>query len=586
MVFDCRHRAVLVGRPVAGRAALSQWEVPWSGRGAVPGSADPWVAGAGLSGGAMSRPVHVGSVRGMACEGDGNGGRGGDVELYFAETGEPVLPCETPEGRGPGVFSIEKLRHRLGTNPSEFSPLLRFLVPRLGPFLIRLPYLSMRESDYIYRFRTGKQRNPGVYRVDGTSRSLYQSTLCEAIKAVKRTRERSPDSPATLDFGPVQYLLPSHFGFCLGVQNAIERAYECLAENPGRPVYMLSELIHNPFVNDDLLRRGLRYLQTDKGEAVRNPETGRPFWEEIGGDDIVVIPAFGATNEDKTRLIEKGIAINHYDATCMLVEKVWKTARRFGAEGYTVIIHGKSEHEETKATFSNAAAAGPCLVIRNLEEARVLGEIIRLEGADAKRERFRFFEDRHTPGFLPERDLRKVAVVNQTTLLRNETLAIIEYLEEVLAEKYGTACVGEHLHSGSKGDTLCYATQVNQNALEQTLGSSPDLAVVVGGENSSNTFQLFRMCERELGANAFYIQSEENIRSRDRIRHYVFPSGSEAGRFEERPFLPSDRPRRILVTGGASCPDGLIQQVITRINGFFEAEGLRPAGDVLAEIGG
>ncbi|MBL4575979.1 MAG: hypothetical protein JKY51_07765 [Opitutaceae bacterium] len=181
------------------------------------------------------------------------------------------------------------------------------------------------------------------------------------MKLVKRQKERSPDLPAYLHFGPVSYILPSHFGFCLGVRNAIERAYETLSLNPNKRVFMLSELIHNPFVNEDLLERGLNYLQSDRGIPLPDPNTGKMLWETLTKNDIVIIPAFGATDEDKLRLIEKGLPLNQYDATCMLVEKVWKAARRYGKEGCTVIIHGKVEHEETKATFSNSAAFAPSL---------------------------------------------------------------------------------------------------------------------------------------------------------------------------------------------------------------------------------
>jgi 4-hydroxy-3-methylbut-2-enyl diphosphate reductase len=184
----------------------------------------------------------------------------------------------------------------------------------------------------------------------------------------------------------VSYVIPSHFGFCLGVQNAIERAYETVAMYPDKRVFMLSELIHNPFVNEDLLARGLRYLQTDKGLPLRadgrratSKEDPSALWSQLTQDDIVIIPAFGATNEDKERLIARGLSIRDNDATCMLVEKVWKTARRYAQEGYTVLIHGKSEHEEAKATFSNSSKHGPALMIRNMEQARRLAEVIQAE---------------------------------------------------------------------------------------------------------------------------------------------------------------------------------------------------------------
>ena len=254
---------------------------------------------------------------------------------------------------------------------------------------------------------------------------------------------------------------------------------------------MLSELIHNPFVNEDLLARGLRYLQTDKGLPLRVDgamATGHDdpdaLWNQLTPDDIVIIPAFGATNEDKARLIRAGIPIRRHDHLHAR-EKVWKAARRYAAEGYTVLIHGKSEHEETKATFSNSASHGPALMIRNHAHAEVLAEIIRLEGP-TKRKRFETaFAGLYSRGFDPERDLERIAVVNQTTLLSNETLRIIDYLREVLSEKYGPENVDQHLWSKGKGDTLCYATQVNRDALHSALSQRIDAALVVGGRNSS-----------------------------------------------------------------------------------------------------
>ncbi|MGB0413529.1 MAG: 4-hydroxy-3-methylbut-2-enyl diphosphate reductase [Coraliomargarita sp.] len=465
------------------------------------------------------------------------------------------------------------------------------ILDAIEPHLVRIPYLDLGENEYIYRFRTAKERNRSVY-VDQQSEELYQSALCSAIKAVRRTKEKSSGLPAVLDFGPVRYVIPSHFGFCLGVQNAIERAYEAVATNPGKRVFMLSELIHNPFVNEDLLARGLRYLQTDKGLPLRADGTPASdaddpdaLWNQLTGDDVVIIPAFGATNEDKSRLIRRGIAIRENDATCMLVEKVWKAARRYAKEGFSVLIHGKSEHEETKATFSNSAAHGPALMIRNMDHAEALAKVIQAEGSDKKRLFEASFEGLYSDGFDAERDLEKIAVVNQTTLLRNETLRIIDYLRDVISDKYGEEQVEAHLWSKGKGDTLCYATQVNQDALHKAVEESIDAALVVGGRNSSNTYQLYRVCKERFGEDAHYIQSESNILSKDQIRHYHFPIHGEKIRQKEsevRPFLKeSDSALTILLTGGASCPDGIIQQVIHKINGFFPAETLRPIADIV-----
>jgi len=507
--------------------------------------------------------------------------------LYFSKMGD----CEIPQSlleNGCAAFSLRELSQLAEREPSKLSDPLVADLPVIQSNAIRIPYLGFKETDYIYRFRTDRQRNKSVYRIDDSSTSLYHSALCDAIKAAKRTKERSATEPATLNFGPVEYVLPSHFGFCLGVQNAIERAYETIASNPGKRVFMLSELIHNPFVNEDLKRRGLRYLQSDKGVPVHDPDTGEAYWDTLTDKDIVIIPAFGARDEDKVRLIERGLPLNAYDATCMLVEKVWKAAKGYGQKGFTVVIHGKAEHEETKATFSNSSKYAPSVIVRNLDEAAQLCEVIRATDESEREQLFSVFRDRCSKGFDLGRHLEKLAVVNQTTLLRNETLEIIRLLESALAERYGMAHIEEHMAMSSKGDTLCYATQVNQDALAQTIQQQVDVALVVGGKNSSNTFQLYRICEEAFGDRAFYIQSEANILSRDEIEHFIFPydpKDPRQGRMEKRSFLPDeDRPLKILITGGASCPDGLLQQIIAKINSYFDASKMRRIDEVITDI--
>ena len=516
---------------------------------------------------------------------------GGDhsYRVSFAQVDGPALDPEIE------FWSVEALEQR----PEALAPALAGVVAGLENHLIDIPYLHLGENDFIYKFRPEKERNISIYAQDAAAGALYQSRLFAAIKALARRHERMAAAPVILDFGAVCYVIPSHFGFCLGVKNAIERAYETLAENPGRRVFMLSELIHNPFVNEDLLRRGLRYLQTDKGipytvDGWSAPEApGRPlWWDSLTPADIVIIPAFGATDEDKRRLVRKGIAVCPYDATCMLVEKVWKAARAYGREGYTVVIHGKHEHEETKATFSNTRRHAQAVIVRNLEETRQLGEIVASTDPRVRSRFYQIFAGKHTPGFDVGRDLERIAVVNQTTLLMNETREIIAYLREVYGAKYGPDLPGAPARVGGSGrnDTLCYATQVNQDALARALAEPLDAAFVIGGKNSSNTYQLYRLCAQELGERAFFIQSEASIRSRTAVEHYVFPSQDHApaGRMETRPWWPDDaaeRPLNILITGGASCPDGIIQQVINRINSFFPAERLRSAETVLAALG-
>jgi len=525
------------------------------------------------------------------------------AEYFSAETDDARYRVFFTQVAGPPA-DAEIVFHSLDSlaaHSTVLTPPLAALLDQLDPYLVDIPYLHLGENDFIYKFRPAQERNTAIYAQDASAGALYQSQLCVAIKAIARQHERTAAAPVTLDFGAVQYVIPSHFGFCLGVKNAIERAYETLAENPGRRVFMLSELIHNPFVNEDLLRRGLRYLQTDKGEpyttdgrhASEAPDVGH-LWDTLTPDDIVIIPAFGATDDDKRRLVRKGIAVCHYDATCMLVEKVWKAARVYGREGYTVIIHGKREHEETKATFSNTRRHAHAVIVRNLDEARQLGEIIASNDPAVRQKFYELFAGRHTPGFDVEKHLDRVAVVNQTTLLMNETLGIIEYLRQVYRAQFGD---DTHVGGGGRRDTLCYATQVNQDALSRALAEPLDAAFVLGGKNSSNTYQLFRLCELRLGEKAFFIQSERNILSRSAVEHHHYVGGG-TGRTEPRPLWPSlaetssfakasaDRPvpKRVLITGGASCPDGIIQQVITRINGFFPPDQLRSVADVLRDL--
>ena len=508
---------------------------------------------------------------------------GRSLAIYCALQSDAVI-------EGGRYYSLDEIEKKSLKGDLNVSPLLNEILQAIEPDLVRIPYLDFSETEYIYRFRTAKERNREIY-VDQQSEALYQSDLCRAIKVARRTKEKKSGEPAVLDFGAVSYVIPSHFGFCLGVQNAIERAYETVASNPTKRVFMLSELIHNPFVNEDLLARGLRYLQTDKGLPIcvdgsiaTDSDDPNTLWNQLTADDIVIIPAFGATNEDKVRLLRRGLSIRENDATCMLVEKVWKAARRYAQEGFTVIIHGKSEHEETKATFSNSSAHGPALMIRNMEHARLLTEVIQAEGVEKVRLFEESFEGLYSKGFDPEKDLQKLAVVNQTTLLRNETLSIIEFLREFMVQCYGEAQVAEHLWSKGKGDTLCYATQVNQDALQKAVQQPIDAALVVGGKNSSNTFQLYRVCEERFGENAHYIQSESNILSLEEIQHYIFPYDLNAAQKASevvRPFLQTTEPQRIILTGGASCPDGVIQQVIHKINSFFPSDSIRSIESIL-----
>ncbi|MDX1547645.1 MAG: 4-hydroxy-3-methylbut-2-enyl diphosphate reductase, partial [Rhodothermales bacterium] len=252
---------------------------------------------------------------------------------------------------------------------------------------------------------------------------FYRSPIISTVKEARRvTDPRKRDlAPSVLDFGPVRFKIGRHFGFCYGVENAIEIAYRALEENPGKRLFLLSEMIHNPHVNDDLRRRGMDFLRTTTGEQLI------PF-DDLRPDDVVLVPAFGTTVEIRDDLARRGIDTQTYDTTCPFVEKVWRRSGQIGKKAYTIVVHGKRYHEETRATFSHAQQAAPVVVVRDLEEAHALARVIRGE-ADAD---FFFdrFADRHSDGFDPARDLRRIGVVNQTTMLASETQAITEVLRD------------------------------------------------------------------------------------------------------------------------------------------------------------
>lgn len=364
-------------------------------------------------------------------------------------------------------------------------------------------------------------------------------------------------SPTELVLGRVTFKVARHFGFCYGVENAIEIAYRALAENPDKRVFLLSEMIHNPHVNDDLMGRGIRFINnTDGSQRI-------PF-DELGADDIVIVPAFGTTVELFAQLESLGIDPQQYNTTCPFVEKVWKRSAQLGSKGYTVIIHGKHYHEETRATFSHARLNSPSLMIRDLQEAEVLAEYIRAEHDTGC-----FDEDfagRYSQGFNAETDLQRIGVVNQTTMLAAETQDISALLRAALIERFGAEKIADHF--ADTRDTLCYATNENQEATKALIESSGDLAVVVGGYNSSNTSHLVELCEQKIPT--FYIKDATEIVDEFRIRHLDL---SESVVKETTSWLPLDQDSvEILITAGASCPDVLVDQVVAKIASFFESD--------------
>lgn len=384
---------------------------------------------------------------------------------------------------------------------------------------------------------------------------FYRSPIIGKVKKMRKQADpRKQDfTPFSLDFGAVQIFIPRHFGFCYGVENAVEIAYRTVEQNPDKRVFLLSEMIHNPLVNNDLQSRGIRFIMNTLGEQLIP-------WEEIKADDIVLIPAFGTTLEIEERLKNMGIETEKYDTTCPFVEKVWKTSAKLGKGEYTIIIHGKARHEETRATFSHSKQEAPAIIIQNMQEAEKLAAI--MKGEIPMEEFFTLFENRFSEGFDPQKDLQRVGVVNQTTMLASETQGIADYFRQIMVEKYGIEQIKRHF--ADTRDTLCYATNDNQRATDGLLKQEADLAIVIGGYNSSNTTHLAELCEEKLPT--FFINSENKIEAHQ-IHHFNFHTKQEV---TTSPFIPVKDKVKLLVTAGASCPDSLVDKVVQRLVSLFE----------------
>lgn len=398
---------------------------------------------------------------------------------------------------------------------------------------------------------------------------MYQSPVIRTVKESRQILDpRKKDlTPSVLDFGPVRFLIPRHFGFCYGVQNAIDIAYRTVEENNGKQIYLLSEMIHNPTVNEDLQRRGVKFLfHTDGSEIV-------PL-ESLSPDDIVIVPAFGTTIEIQRRLEAVGINPYQYDTTCPFVEKVWKRGHQLGKKGYALVVHGKYQHEETRATFSHAAQDGPVVVVYNPEEARILGEC--MTGDRSEEEFEKYFGHKSTPGFDPQRDLKKFGVINQTTMLATETREVMEVLREAAISRFGEANIEEHFADTS--DTLCYATNENQSATMGLLEAEADLALVVGGYNSSNTMHIVELLEKKFPT--YHVRDANELISTEEIRHF---DQWKAEVLTSRDWFPVGKePLTVAITSGASCPDALVDEVILKITGYFDQT--RSVEEALAEF--
>jgi len=349
--------------------------------------------------------------------------------------------------------------------------------------------------------------------------------------------------------GRLTIFLAREFGFCYGVDRAVDYAYQTRKRFPDRRVFLTGEIIHNPHVNDQLRDKGIRFL-TDPGEGTTT----------LGSDDVVILPAFGVSIGELARLAAQGCTL--VDTTCGSVLNVWKNVRRYAQDGFTSIIHGKVRHEETRATASQATQfpGGHYLVVRDEDETDRVCDFIRNGGDSAAF--LGYFGEAASEGFDPQADLGRIGCANQTTMLMSESLKVGEMLRQAIADRYGEAEVATRFRAF---DTICSATQERQDAVVSLLNAEQlNLAVVIGGYNSSNTVNLARICAERVPT--FHVADPDCLLSREIIRHRPIgqPSTSAVAEITTRDWLP-DGPVRIGLTAGASTPNNIVGQVIERL---------------------
>jgi 4-hydroxy-3-methylbut-2-enyl diphosphate reductase len=371
--------------------------------------------------------------------------------------------------------------------------------------------------------------------------SHYRSSLVERIR----------DSGHVLSAGNLKIKLAKQFGFCYGVERAIDLAYAARKVFPQQPIYILGEIIHNPEVNDQIRAMGIKFLSGKEKDA---------DIADLRKDDIVIIPAFGMEVSMRQQLEAKGCRF--VDTTCGDVMSVWKRVRQYSKDKVTSIIHGKAWHEETKATSSQATAngGGHYLVVFTLAETDYVCNYL-VNGGD-KAAFLEKFKGAYSEGFDPDIHLQAIGVANQTTMLRGETEEVQRRLRRAMMEKYGEAEIDRHFRFF---DTICGATQDRQDALEKLLQEPIDLLLVIGGYNSSNTSHLAEMGEAKLPT--YFIKNAAKMRSDEVILHYDQHKHEE---IETHHWLPSGK-ATVGITAGASCPNNLIEDAIRRL---FELRGI------------
>jgi 4-hydroxy-3-methylbut-2-enyl diphosphate reductase len=380
--------------------------------------------------------------------------------------------------------------------------------------------------------------------IEGALTADYHSRVVDAIRA----------SGYALTVGDITFRLAGEFGFCYGVDRAVEYAYETRTKFPGKRTFLVGEIIHNPHVNQKLQAMGVQFLHRPEG---RDAEFD---FSAVTVDDVVILPAFGVTVRDFERLRAIGCVL--VDTTCGSVLNVWKRVESYARDGFTALIHGKNYHEETKATSSqvNKYGGGKYLVVRDMAEARLVCDYI--EGKElgaGSRERFlQHFKGKMTPAFDPDRDLQHIGVANQTTMLSGESLAIAAEVRKSMVRRWGEPAVTEHFRTF---DTICSATQERQDAVLKLIADPIDLMVVIGGYNSSNTTHLAAICHEKV--TTYHIEDAACIDVEGGSIRYR-PVGIHSTEERRESWLPEGR-LTIGITAGASTPNNKIGETIERI---------------------
>jgi 4-hydroxy-3-methylbut-2-enyl diphosphate reductase len=378
----------------------------------------------------------------------------------------------------------------------------------------------------------------------------YQSALVERIRARGYTDR----------FGDVTVRLAQEFGFCYGVDRAVDYAYETVHNFPSKRIYLVGEIIHNPHVNQRMRDMGISFIYPD--------DEGRFDFSTLTDQDVVILPAFGVTTHDFDALSAIGCIL--VDTTCGSVLHVWKRVESYARDGFTAVIHGKYTHEESRATASqvNKHAGGKYVIVRDMAEAMLLCDYIaRRPGHSSREELIERFGAKATAGFDPDLDLAHVGVANQTTMLANESMAIGAKVQEAMVDRYGPERAGEHYRSFG---TICSATQERQDAVAAMMRTPPDVMLVIGGYNSSNTNHLAHLCRQH--TRTYHVEDASCIDvETGSIRHkpVLDPGASEV---VESTWLP-EGPFELGITAGASTPNNKIGEALVRI---LQIRGIAP----------